>query len=125
MSEYIEILVQVGFPMATLIFLVYKGIPWLDAKNDRYNSAIKSLIEQHEKKMLDKDEKIDQIIKDNQERHQWSMRIIEANTKAITSLSGDIYGLKETNIQLREQIQNTESLTAQVKGFLEGYKTMK
>lgn len=123
MNEWLEIVLQLGFPTATVVFLAWKGIPWLEAKNERHNKAIQALIKSHEDKMNAKDEKLQMIVQDSLENHQSSMKIIEANTRAIIALSGDIHGLKETNVQLREQIQNTESLTAQVKGFLEGLNT--
>lgn len=122
MDNWLQIILQLGFPTASLVFLAWKGIPWLEEKNEKHNSAIKDMIEKHEKSMARKDEKIEQIVQDSFENHQSSMKIIEANTRAIVALSSDIHGLKETNVQLRAQIQNTETLTAQVRGFLEALK---
>lgn len=121
-GDWVQIIVQLGVPTAILVFLVWKGIPWIDEKNEKHNKSIRELINLHEGKMQQKDEKIERIVQDSLENHQSSMKIIEANTRAITALSTDITGLKSTNNQLREQIANTEALTAQVKGFLEALK---
>lgn len=110
MPDWFEIILQLGFPTATVIFLAWKGIPWLELKNEKHNQAIRELINAHEKKMDSKDEKIEKIVQDALENHQSAMRIIEANTRAISSLANDITPLKETNIKMSQQLDKTNEL---------------
>lgn len=89
--------------------------------NQRHNKDIRELIDRHEKAVTLKDSKIEKMVQDSIENHQSSMRVIEANTRAIMSLSVDITGLKETNNDLKRQIKITENLTNEVKGLFTGF----
>jgi len=107
-TEWIQIILQLGFPTATVIFLAWKGIPWLQNLNQTHRSEIRELIDNHIEKIEEKDA-------ENREVHQQSMRIIEANTRAINSLAHDVGNLKETNENIRSQLDRTRELISWIK----------
>lgn len=107
-TEWIQMILQLGFPTATVIFLAWKGIPWLQNLNQTHRAEIRELIDSHIKKIEEKDV-------ENREIHQQSMRIIEANTRAINSLASDVGSLKETNESIKNQLERTKELINWIK----------
>lgn len=101
--EWIELILQLGFPTATVIFLAWKGIPWLQNLNQSHRSEIRQLIDTHL-------EKIEEKNVETREIHEYSMKIIEANTKAINSLAFDVGSLKETNAKINQQLERTNEI---------------
>lgn len=102
-SEYIEIFLQLGFPTASVVFIIWKVIPWIQNLNENHRKEIRELIDAHLSKVEEKDRELREI-------HEHSMKIIEANTRAINSLAYDVGGLKETNSKINQQLENTYEL---------------
>ena len=103
MPEWSEILLQLGFPTASLILVVWKGIPWIQEIYKDHKQEIREMIDAHIAKIEEKD-------KDMKEIHEHSMKIIEANTRAINSLASDVGNLKETNTKINMQLKQTNEL---------------
>lgn len=102
-SEYIQIFLQLGFPTAAVVFIVWKVIPWIQGLNERHRIEVRELIDSHLNKVEEKDKELREI-------HEHSMKIIEANTRAINSLASDVGNLKETNMKINQQLENTREL---------------
>jgi len=120
--EWIELILQLGFPTATVIFLAWKGIPWLQdlnktyqdeqrEQNEKHNTEIRTLMITHLSKIEEKDSNLKEI-------HDNAMKIIEANTRAINSLAIDVGSLKETNVTIKSQIEKTNELINWLKADL-------
>lgn len=120
--EWIELILQLGFPTATVIFLAWKGIPWLQdlnktyqdeqrEQNEKHNIEMRTLMTTHLSKMEEKDSNLKEI-------HDNAMKIIEANTRAINSLAIDVGSLKETNVTIKSQIEKTNELINWLKADL-------
>lgn len=101
--EWVELILQLGFPTVTVVFLAWKGIPWLQELNQKHRSEIRELIDAHLAKIEEKDSDLKEI-------HSNAMKIIEANTRAINSLASDVGSLKETNTTIKAQIERTNEL---------------
>lgn len=120
--EWIELMLQLGFPTATVIFLAWKGIPWLQdlnktyqdeqrEQNEKHNIEMRTLMNSHLSKIEEKDSNLKEI-------HDNAMKIIEANTRAINSLAIDVGSLKETNVTIKSQIEKTNELINWLKADL-------
>lgn len=103
MSDWVQIFLQLGFPTASLILVVWKGVPWIQEVYKSHKAEIRELIDVHIAKIEEKD-------KDLKEIHEQSMRIIEANTRAINSIASDVGSLKETNAKINQQLDNTNRI---------------
>lgn len=110
MTDWIELFSKLGIPLAGLVLLFWKGIPYLDKKNEKHTSAILLLINSHEDKMEKKDEKIESLVKDTLDNHQSFMRIIEANTSVIERVSADFVTIKESGIHISNEIEKSIAL---------------
>lgn len=130
MNELKEFIQYFGFPIAVIVFGVWKGIPWIQKQQDKYsdklealatrhNQAIRELIDNHEAKMSEKDKKIESIVQDALDNNKMAMEIVQANTSAIQALISDLSYLKETNIQLKQTVDKTHDLTNTVRIYLE------
>lgn len=110
MPEWTQIFLQLGFPTASLILVVWKGIPWIQEVYASHKAEIRELIDSHLAKIEEKD-------KDLKEIHEHSMKIIEANTRAINALASDVGSLKETNAKINQQLSRTNELIEILKRF--------
>lgn len=110
MPEWTQIFLQLGFPTASLILVVWKGVPWIQKIYQEHKAEVRELIDAHLNKIEEKD-------KDLKEIHEHSMRIIEANTRAINSLASDVGSLKETNNKINMQLDKTNELIEILKKY--------
>lgn len=110
MPDWIQIFLQLGFPTASLVLVVWKGVPWIQEIYANHKSEIRELIDAHLAKIEEKD-------KDLKEIHERSMLIIEANTRAINALASDVGTLKETNAKINQQLSRTNELIEILKRF--------
>lgn len=102
-SEYIQLILQLGFPTASVVFIVWKVIPWIQNLNENHRKEVRELIDAHLNKVEEKDKELREI-------HEHSMKIIAANTRAINALAYDVGNLKETNAKINQQLENTYEL---------------
>ena len=110
MTEWTQIFLQLGFPTASLVIVVWKGVPWIQKIYQEHKAEVRELIDAHLNKIEEKD-------KDLKEIHEHSMRIIEANTRAINSLASDVGSLKETNNKINMQLDKTNELIEILKKY--------
>ena len=110
MSDWGELILQLGFPTASLILVVWKGVPWIQKIYQEHKDEVRELIDAHLAKIEEKD-------KDLKEIHEHSMRIIEANTRAINALAVDVGSLKETNNKINMQLNKTNELIEILKRY--------
>lgn len=90
------------------------GVPYLDKKHKDWETRIdlvnKDWSEKYDELMSTHLSKMEESGKDMKDIHESSMRVIEANTRAINALATDVGSLKETNLQLKDQIVKTNAL---------------
>lgn len=110
MPEWTQIFLQLGFPTASLILVVWKGVPWIQKIYQEHKAEVRELIDAHLNKIEQKDQDLKEI-------HEHSMRIIEANTRAINSLASDVGSLKETNNKINMQLDKTNQLIEILKKY--------
>ena len=110
MPEWTQIFLQLGFPTASLVIVVWRGVPWMQKIYQEHKSEVRELIDTHLKKIEEKDKNLKEI-------HEHSMRIIEANTRAINSLASDVGSLKETNSKINMQLDKTNQLIDIIKKY--------
>jgi hypothetical protein len=119
MNELKEFIQYFGFPIAVIVFGVWKGIPWLVNKieniSEKSDKTIRELIEAHKAEMAIKDQDIKKMVQDSLDNHKMSMEVVQANTSAIQALLSDLTYLKETNLQLKQTVEKTNDLINRVR----------
>lgn len=114
MEEVKEFIQYFGFPIAVIVFGVWKGIPWLVNKIERISEksdkSIRELIDAHKAEMAAKDIDIKQMVHDSLENHKMSTEVVQTNTRAIQALLSDLSYLKETNLQLKQTVDKTNDI---------------
>lgn len=106
----IDIITSLGFPIATLIFLAWKGIPYLKKIEDNHRAEMREALNEYEDRLDKKEEKLDKTFSIFLENNKESMKVIEANTRAIMSLSSDVSTLKEHNEGIKRAIERNNEL---------------
>ena len=119
MNEIKEFIQYFGFPIAVIVFGVWKGIPWLVNKiekiSEKSDKTIRELIDAHKAEMAIKDQDIKKMVQDSLDNHKMSMEVVQANTSAIQALLSDLTYLKETNLQLKQTVEKTNDLINRVR----------
>ena len=121
MSEVGDFLLNNGLAITLLIFGIWKGIPYIQNINKGHVKDIREIIDANEKERDKNVELIRQMAKESSENHQAAMRVVEANTSILTSVSSDVNELKKEQVSIKilinetnTTIKNTQNLISEV-----------